>query len=84
MKKANTVTIKVKLGAATNIARAGSGKDAKIASSTNSGAVAAFCAAIEYFGTLPRGVNINVHLAEKGSVSAPAKREIYTAVLSRV
>jgi hypothetical protein len=70
------VKIRVKLGAATNIARAGTGKQAKIASSTSSGFYAAQLAATKFFDR-PQW-EIRLRRLQKGDVCAN-KPEIYTA-----
>ena len=50
---APTVLVSVRLAGGSYCARAGKGKDAKLASSTNCGPVAAQAAAAKYFGIEP-------------------------------
>ena len=80
MTKYPPVKVKVKLGAATNVARAGSGKSAKISSSSCSGFNAAFSAAAKYFGKIRRGEVLRMRCLQQGDCCAN-KPEIYTAFL---
>lgn len=75
-----SVEVRVKLGASNNVARAGNGKAATIASSTNSGHCAAIKAVGKYFGRLGRGKVLRLELTQRGDVCARTP-EIYTAVV---
>jgi hypothetical protein len=80
----NFVEVRVKLSGSNNFARAGSGKAAKTASSTNCGAVAAEAAAAKYFGRIGPAFEIHMRLTQSGSCSSnPPRPEIYEARIIR-
>jgi hypothetical protein len=71
-----TVVVRVKLGADTNIARAGIGAHSALASATSDGRTAALRAAAKYFRC--RDVDIVLELIEQGDTCA-GKPARYTA-----